>query len=362
MDQGKELDARLNFWKFRKDCKASEKEICNPLYNLKSAMEILRESEEFHFLLNLALTSGNYVNNESAKGFQIEDLPKLKMTKDTSKTKSLLYHIVRKALEINPKFLGFNKELMGIVEIVSRTDFDEIRLGLELMEKQCNESLKYILLQVRLNQEKNVGYGDFIREVAERIITIKKIREIILVKYDKFLSWLGVDSGSIKPQELGKIFFEFFSEVNKLKKELNTENKKKNLGSSMSYNPRYQDVMRKNTNENASPISENTPKQSQIKNQENSANDDVANILNSSLGNKVSTKRVWKQSSNENNSKPTVKTDDEKTEEKARKESAAGSSGFSIGTEDELVDFLSDFTKNCQQRRRTIKRRPKVQI
>ena len=231
-----------------------------------------------------------------------------------------------------------------------------------------------------------------------------------MVKYDKFLSWLGVDSGSIKPQELGKILFEFFSEVNKLKKELNTENKKKNLGSSMSYNPRYQDVMRKNTNENASPISENPPKQSQIKNQENSANDDlanilnsslgnkvstkmrkntnenaspisgnppkqsqiknqensanddVANILNSSLGNKVSTKRVWKQSSDENNSKPTVKTDDEKTEEKARKESAAGSLGFSIGTEDELVDFLSDFTKNCQQRRRTIKRRPKVQI
>ena len=73
----------------------------------------------------------------------------------------------------------------------------------------------------------------------------------------------------------------------------------------------------------------------------------------------LSTKCVWKQSSNEDNSKPIVKTDDEKTEEKARKESALG---FSIGTEDELDDFLSDFTKNCQQRRRTIRRRPKVQI
>ena len=143
-----------------------------------------------------------------------------------------------------------------------------------------------------------------------------------------------------------------------LKKELNTEIKKKNLGSPISYNPRYQE----NKNENSSTIFEKRRRKNQIKNQENSANDDLAYILNSSIGNKVSTKRVWKQSSNENNSKPMVKTDDEQTEEKDRKESAAGSSGFSIGTEEELVDFLSDFTKNCQQRPRTIKRRPKVQI
>ena len=72
LGSSKGLDARLNFWKFRKDCEASEKEICNPLYNLKSAMEILRKSEEFHFLLNLALTSGNYVNNEQPRDFKLK--------------------------------------------------------------------------------------------------------------------------------------------------------------------------------------------------------------------------------------------------------------------------------------------------
>jgi len=349
----KGMDARLNFWKFRKDCEASEKEICDPLYNLKSAMEILRESEEFQFLLSLALASGNYVNNDTAKGFQIEDLPKLKMTKDISKTKSMLYHIVRKAIDIDAKFVGFNRELMNVIEVISRTDFDEIRLGLELMEKQCNESLKYILLQVRLNQEKNIGYGDFIREVAERIITIKKIREIILVKYEKFLKWLGSEGGSIKPQELGKILLEMFAEVNKLKKELNTETKK-SLGSSISYNPRYQDVMRKNTT-----VVETSPLPTPMK-QRNPVNDELANILNNSLGNTVSTKRVWKQSSKENDNKQTILKDEAETKDKAK--GANGATVQNIGTEDDLVDFLSDFTKNCQQRRRTIRRKPKVQI
>merc|ERR1711915_54767 len=197
--------------------------------------EILKENEGFKFLLSLALSAINYLNSESAAGFQMTDLSKLKMTKDVTKKRTLLYHIVRKAIEIDPEFIGVDKDLNSNLEQLSRADFDEITAGLEVMEQQCKESLKFIMLQVRLNQE-NIGYGDFIKEVAERIVTLKKIQEIIQIRYEKFLTWLGVESMNLKPQELCKILCEFCSEVNKVTAELTKERKNSSVSFKTSSN------------------------------------------------------------------------------------------------------------------------------
>merc|ERR1719348_1346397 len=89
-----------------------------------------------------------------------------------------------------------------------------------------------------------------------------------------------------------------------------------------------------------------------------SANNELANILKNSLENKISTKRVWNQPSKDNDSNETLLKNDEESKEKV---TSKNKTDFESGNEDELIDFLSDFRKNCQQRRRTVRRRPKLQ-
>merc|ERR1712013_934307 len=125
-----------------------------------------------------------------------------------------------------------------------------------------------------------------------------------------FVRWLGIETDTLTPQDLGKVLHEIFFEVIKLKKELSKEVGKKNLGSSMSYNPGYQDVMTQHFTKRSHPEEETSSSQSQI-HETNSANKELANILQNSIGNKATTKRVWNESSKKKDNKETVVKEDE---------------------------------------------------
>ena len=71
------LEARLRLWAFKMDFEVLEKEICEPLADLKLGLEALSANPTFKSILNVTLTIGNFLNGSSAKGFNIDYLAKV---------------------------------------------------------------------------------------------------------------------------------------------------------------------------------------------------------------------------------------------------------------------------------------------
>ncbi|CAL4065963.1 unnamed protein product, partial [Meganyctiphanes norvegica] len=94
-----ELQARLKLWMFKIDYEQMEKEIAEPLMDLKIGMEDLQKNRTFKIILAALLSIGNFLNGSEAKGFQIEYLAKVPEVKDTVHKHSLLHHLCHLIME-----------------------------------------------------------------------------------------------------------------------------------------------------------------------------------------------------------------------------------------------------------------------
>lgn len=127
----------LSLWRFREDFEASEKEICGPLNVIKAFIEETKASNELRLVFAMTLKVVNFMKSNNFNGFQLEDLTKLDMVKDSTKTHSLTFHIVRKVLEAQPGFEGFPAVFMEVLESATKVDMKMLGTALEHMEKQC---------------------------------------------------------------------------------------------------------------------------------------------------------------------------------------------------------------------------------
>lgn len=62
-----ELSARLKLWAFRLDFENIEKEIADPLMDLKQGIEILKSNSTFKSILSHLLTVGCFLNGQNVK-------------------------------------------------------------------------------------------------------------------------------------------------------------------------------------------------------------------------------------------------------------------------------------------------------
>jgi hypothetical protein len=133
----------LNLRKFKEDCEATEKEICEPLNTVKMAIDGIKKSKEFALVLGVTLQVVNFMKKENYSGFQIEDLEKLTNTKDKTNKHSLLFHIVRKVRQAEPSFQGFPSSLVRLLEQGARlkvegsTCLEVLDRSLEHMDRSC---------------------------------------------------------------------------------------------------------------------------------------------------------------------------------------------------------------------------------
>ena len=89
-----------------------EKEVCDPLMDLKTGMELLRANATFRGILSVLLTIGNFLNGTpNCRGFQLDYLPKVPEVKDTVHKHSLLYHMTYWVLETNPNSSDLYSEI-----------------------------------------------------------------------------------------------------------------------------------------------------------------------------------------------------------------------------------------------------------
>lgn len=83
-----ELAARLKLWAFKLDFENLEKEIAEPLMDLKQGLELLKMNRTFKCILSTLLSVGIFLNGAPVKGFQVEYLAKV------SKIVSYQFHVI----------------------------------------------------------------------------------------------------------------------------------------------------------------------------------------------------------------------------------------------------------------------------
>ncbi|CAL1299908.1 unnamed protein product [Larinioides sclopetarius] len=194
-----ELEARLRLWAFRLDYETLEKEVAEPLMDLKQAIKEIETSETFRVILSTLRSVGNFLNGVEIKGFHIEYLSKVPEVKDTVQKHSLLHHLCHIVMEKFPKSSDLYSEI-GAVTRASKIDYGEVTKSLNKMESECKASWDYLkaILKHDCNITLKVRTTEFLTDCAERIIVLKVIHRRMINRYHKFLVYLGCTSQSIE--------------------------------------------------------------------------------------------------------------------------------------------------------------------
>lgn len=208
-----ELSARLKLWAFRLDFENIEKEIAEPLMDLKQGVELLKANNTFKCILAHLLSVGCFLNGQPVKGFQIEYLAKVPEVKDTVHKHSLLHHLCHMVMESSSNTSDLYSEI-GPVTRASKADFNDLAQNIKYLETECKASwdrLKLISKHETATQLKQ-KLIDFLADCAERIIILEMVHRRVINRYHKFLLWLGVPPHGIpesKPNEFCRVLSEF---------------------------------------------------------------------------------------------------------------------------------------------------------
>jgi FH1/FH2 domain-containing protein 3 len=135
-----ELHSRLKLWAFKLDFENIEKEIADPLMDLKTGIDILKQSFTFKCILSHLLSIGCFLNGQVSKGFQIDYLAKVSEVRDTVHKHSLLHHLCNMVLESNPNSTDLYSEI-GPINRAAKADFCELASNIKYLERFENISL-----------------------------------------------------------------------------------------------------------------------------------------------------------------------------------------------------------------------------
>ena len=166
------------------------KDICSPYNDLKLGIQDVKESKTLAVILSLALKIGNTMNNSEISCFTIDTLSKLSSLKDNSAKKTLLYFILKSALDNKIHIDKLSKKFQSMAN-VSKTDFDEVELNLNQMEEQCKNALGYLKLAAAFDKTTRNLVEKFLVESVKEILSTKIAIKIVKELFSDFLLWLG---------------------------------------------------------------------------------------------------------------------------------------------------------------------------
>ncbi|XP_017340631.2 FH1/FH2 domain-containing protein 3 isoform X2 [Ictalurus punctatus] len=187
-----ELCARLHLWAFKMDYETIEKEVAEPLQDLKEGMEQLEKNKTFRYILSAVLGIGNFLNGSKAKGFELSYLEKVPEVKDTVHKQSLLHHVCSAVVENFTDSTDLYSEI-GAITRSAKVDFDLLQENLAQMERRCKASWENLKLIAKHEMKPALKQKltDFLKDCAERIIILKTVHRRIMNRFHAFLLFLG---------------------------------------------------------------------------------------------------------------------------------------------------------------------------
>ncbi|XP_067258476.1 FH1/FH2 domain-containing protein 3 isoform X2 [Chanodichthys erythropterus] len=208
-----ELSARLQLWAFKMDYDALEKEVAEPLQDLKEGMDQLEKNKTLRYILSTLLAIGNFLNGTNAKGFELSYLEKVPEVKDTVHKQSLLHHVCSIVVEKFPDSSDLYSEI-GAITRSAKVDFDQLQENLCQMERRCKASWDHlkVIAKHEIKPALKQRMSDFLKDCAERIIILKIVHRRIINRFHSFLLFLGHPPYAIREvsvHRFSKILSEF---------------------------------------------------------------------------------------------------------------------------------------------------------
>ncbi|KAJ0066115.1 hypothetical protein NL108_001340, partial [Boleophthalmus pectinirostris] len=187
-----ELSARLQLWAFKMDYELMEKEVAEPLQDLKEGMDQLEKNKTLRYILTTLLAIGNFLNGTNAKGFELNYLEKVPEVKDTVHKQSLLHHACAIVVEKFPDSTDLYSEI-GAITRLTKVDFDQLQDNLAQMERRCKASWDHlkVISKHEMKAALKQKMSDFLKDCAERIIILKVVHRRIINRFHAFLLFLG---------------------------------------------------------------------------------------------------------------------------------------------------------------------------
>ncbi|XP_014403340.1 PREDICTED: FH1/FH2 domain-containing protein 1 isoform X2 [Myotis brandtii] len=186
------LAARLQLWAFKLDYDSMEREIAEPLFDLKVGMEQLVHNATFRCILATLLAVGNFLNGSQSSGFELSYLEKVSEVKDTVRRQSLLHHLCSLVLQMRPDSSDLYSEIPALTRC-AKVDFEQLaeNLGqLEHRSRAAEESLRSLAkhelapaLRTRLTQ--------FLAHCSRRVTTLRVVHRRVCNRFHAFLLYLG---------------------------------------------------------------------------------------------------------------------------------------------------------------------------
>nr|XP_056713817.1 FH1/FH2 domain-containing protein 3 [Euleptes europaea] len=200
-----ELSARLQLWAFKMDYELVEKEVAEPLLDLKEGMDQLENNKTLGFILSTLLAIGNFLNGTNAKAFELSYLEKVPEVKDTVHKQSLLHHVCTIVVEKFPDSTDLYSEI-GAITRSAKVDFEQLQDNLCQMEKRCKASWDHLkaIAKHEMKPTLKQKMSEFLKDCAERIIILKIVHRRIINRFHSFLLFMGYPPYTIREVNINK--------------------------------------------------------------------------------------------------------------------------------------------------------------
>ncbi|XP_053475508.1 FH1/FH2 domain-containing protein 1 isoform X2 [Ictalurus furcatus] len=209
------LSSRLQLWAFALDYDTLEKEIAEPLFHLKLAMEQLATNQTFHYILATVLAIGNCLNGCKARGFELSYLGKLSQVRDTHSRQPLLHHVCVLLLQLYPQSSDLYSNITAVTR-ASKCDYLQVQSSLSALESLCKASWEQLHMLNKEGTKKGAGRGEgdeqrgiseaclyqrlpqFLKECNERLKVLRAVHRRVVNRFHSFLLYLGYSRSMVR--------------------------------------------------------------------------------------------------------------------------------------------------------------------
>uniref|UniRef100_A0A3P9L9J0 FH2 domain-containing protein n=1 Tax=Oryzias latipes TaxID=8090 RepID=A0A3P9L9J0_ORYLA len=211
------LSTRLELWAFALDYDSLEKEIAEPLFHLKLAMEQLAASQTFRYILATVLTIGNFLNGCKARGFELSYLSKLSQVRDTHTRQPLLHHVCLLLLQLRPDSSDLHSDIAAVTK-AAKYDYSQVQSSFTQLETMCKASWEQLKILEKAEDRQNGGKMDrsksaneevsenslrhrlpkILKDCEERLKVLRAVHRRVINRFHSFLLFLGYSHSMVR--------------------------------------------------------------------------------------------------------------------------------------------------------------------